>query len=32
LYRLTPAGREQLAAEVATWKKFAAGVTRVLAT
>jgi PadR family transcriptional regulator PadR len=32
LYRLTDAGREQLAAEVATWKKFAAGVTKVLAT
>jgi transcriptional regulator len=32
LYRLTDAGREQLAAEVATWKKFAAGVTKVFAT
>jgi PadR family transcriptional regulator PadR len=32
LYRLTPAGRAQLAAEMATWKKFSAGVTRVFAT
>ena len=32
LYRLTAAGREQLAAEMETWKKFAAGVTRVFAT
>jgi transcriptional regulator len=32
LYRLTDAGREQLAAEMATWKKFAAGVTKVFAT
>jgi transcriptional regulator len=32
LYRLTEAGREQLAAEMASWKKFAAGVTRVFAT
>jgi PadR family transcriptional regulator PadR len=30
LYRLTPAGREQLAAEMATWKTFAAGVSKVL--
>jgi transcriptional regulator len=32
LYRLTDAGRDQLAAEVATWKKFAAGVQKVFAT
>ena len=32
LYRLTDAGREQLAAEMATWKKFSAGVTKVFAT
>jgi transcriptional regulator len=32
LYRLTDAGREQLAAEMATWKKFAAGLTKVFAT
>lgn len=32
LYRLTDEGREQLAAEMATWKRFAAGVTKVLAT
>ena len=32
LYRLTAAGRVQLAAEMATWKKFAAGVTKVFAT
>jgi PadR family transcriptional regulator PadR len=30
LYRITAAGREQLAAEMATWKKFAAGVSKVL--
>ena len=30
LYRLTPAGRRQLAAELATWKKFSAGVSKVL--
>ena len=30
LYRLTPAGREQLAAELATWKRFSAGVSKVL--
>jgi PadR family transcriptional regulator, regulatory protein PadR len=30
LYRLTDAGREQLAAEMATWKEFAAGVSKVL--
>jgi PadR family transcriptional regulator, regulatory protein PadR len=32
LYRLTDEGREQLAAEIATWRKFAAGVSRVFAT
>jgi PadR family transcriptional regulator, regulatory protein PadR len=32
LYRLTNQGREQLAAEIATWRKFAAGVSRVFAT
>jgi DNA-binding PadR family transcriptional regulator len=32
LYRLTPAGRQQLAAEMATWKKFSAGVSKVFAT
>ncbi len=32
LYRLTDEGREQLAAEMVTWKRFAAGVTKVLAT
>lgn len=32
LYRLTDAGREQLAAEMATWKTFVAGVTKVFAT
>jgi transcriptional regulator len=32
LYRLTDAGREQLVAEMATWKKFSAGVTKVFAT
>ena len=30
LYRLTEAGREQLATELATWKKFSAGVSKVL--
>jgi PadR family transcriptional regulator, regulatory protein PadR len=30
LYRITNDGREQLAAAMATWKKFAAGVTKVL--
>ena len=30
LYRLTEAGREQLAAEMATWKRFSAGVSKVL--
>jgi PadR family transcriptional regulator len=30
LYRLTPAGRRQLAAEMATWQQFSASVTKVL--
>ena len=30
LYRLTPAGRAQLAAELATWKRFSMGVSKVL--
>ena len=30
VYRITPAGRAQLAAEMATWKRFAAGVSKVL--
>ena len=30
LYKLTDAGREQLAAEMATWKTFVAGVSKVL--
>ena len=30
LYRLTDVGRQQLAAELATWKRFAAGVSKVL--
>jgi PadR family transcriptional regulator, regulatory protein PadR len=29
-YRLTEQGRAQLAAETATWKRFAAGVSKVL--
>jgi PadR family transcriptional regulator PadR len=32
LYRLTEAGRAQLAAEVATWRRFSAGVSKVFAT
>ena len=32
LYRLTDAGRAQLAAEMATWRRFSAGVTKVFAT
>jgi PadR family transcriptional regulator, regulatory protein PadR len=32
LYRLTRQGREQVAAEVATWKRFATGVSKVFAT
>jgi PadR family transcriptional regulator PadR len=30
LYRLTAAGREQLAAEVDTWRRFSVGVSKVL--
>jgi len=30
LYRLTPRGREQLATELATWRKFTAGISKVL--
>jgi transcriptional regulator len=30
LYRLTDAGREQLAAELATWRRFSAGISKVL--
>lgn len=30
LYRLTDAGRAQLAAETATWRRFSAGVSKVL--
>lgn len=30
LYRLTPQGRVQLAAEMATWRRFSAGVSKVL--
>ena len=30
LYRLTAAGHEQLAAETAMWRRFAAGVSKVL--
>ena len=30
LYRLTPPGRAQLAAELATWRKFSAGVSKIL--
>ncbi len=32
LYRLTEAGRVQLAAEIASWKRFSAGVSKVFAT
>jgi PadR family transcriptional regulator, regulatory protein PadR len=32
LYRLTDQGRKQAAAEMATWKRFAAGVSKVFAT
>jgi PadR family transcriptional regulator PadR len=32
LYRLTDAGREQLATEMATWRKFSLGVSKVFAT
>jgi PadR family transcriptional regulator PadR len=30
LYRLTDAGQVQLAAETATWRRFAAGVSKIL--
>jgi transcriptional regulator len=30
LYRLTAEGRAQLAAETATWRRFAAGVSKIL--
>ena len=30
LYQLTDAGRKQLAAEMATWRKFSTGVSKVL--
>ena len=30
LYRLTDAGRKQLAAEMATWRRFSTGVSKVL--
>ena len=30
LYRLTDAGRQHLAEEMATWRRFAAGVSKVL--
>src|SRR6476620_1242435 len=30
LYRLTEAGREQLASETATWRRFSTGVSRIL--
>ena len=30
LYRLTDAGRAQLAAETATWRRFSAGVSKML--
>ena len=32
LYRLTDLGRAQLAAELASWRRFAAGVSKVFAT
>lgn len=32
LYRLTEAGRVHLAAEMATWRRFSAGVSKVFAT
>ena len=32
LYRLTPMGRKQLAAEMDMWRRFAAGVAKVFAT
>jgi DNA-binding PadR family transcriptional regulator len=32
LYRLTPAGRRQLAAEIEGWRAFSGAVNRVVAT
>ena len=32
LYRLTAAGRKQLATEIDTWRRFAVGVAKVFAT
>ena len=32
LYRLTTAGRKQLTTEMETWRRFAAGVSKVFAT
>jgi transcriptional regulator len=32
LYRLTDAGRRQLVAEIATWRAFSTGVSKVFAT
>lgn len=32
LYRLTAPGRAQLASEMATWRRFSAGVSKVFAT
>ena len=32
LYRLTREGRTQLAAEMATWRRFSAGVSRIFST
>ena len=32
IYRLTAAGRAQLAAEVVSWRRFSAGVSKVFAT
>ena len=32
LYRLRPAGRAQLAAEIATWRRFSISVSKVFAT
>jgi transcriptional regulator len=32
LYRLTDAGRRQLAAEMDTWRRFSAGVSKILFT
>ncbi len=32
LYRLTAAGRAQLATEMATWRRFSAGVSKIFST